>query len=1187
MSPSYTQSRVFQWIGIIIALLVVGGAYWYFSVRASTLNQSKNDLVTNGLVGLWSFNGDDISGTTAYDRSGNGFNGTLTNGPTKIIGKVSQAIDFDGSDDYVTVADNATLDVGDTADLSISGWFYRDTFTTDDTILAKRNGITAGDTGYLVYIDDATDQLIFEVSDGTDEYSLTSTSTFTAIGWNHFAIVWDENSAANAEIYVNGVANSATDSGTIGNIGDLGNAIVLALGAESDAGNPFDGKIDEVRAYNRTLTTGEVQSLYAQGGGTKVSSAVSSPQGTGRLDSGLAGYWQLDENTGTSAGDASTNGNTGTLTNGPTWTTGQIGSAVTLDGADDHIDAGTGLALTTTRMSVGFWINPTAFPTGTNYAEPVRKAESYYCSYRGPSNSEPDTLDCGIQISGGTAYSVYVPNSYTPLSTWSYVMMTADGNYVHVYINGVEYGTGTSYSGTITNNASYHLFIGTYGTTTRSLARDLNGKLDEVRIYDRALSADEVGQLYRLTAPTSVDTGLKGYWSFNGQDITGTTAYDRSGAGNSGTLTSGPVVATGILGQAVDFDGTDDYVTVVDNTTLDVGDTADMSISGWFYRDTFTTDNTIIAKRNGITSGDTGYLIYIDDATDQLIFEVSDGTDEYSLTSASTFTATGWNHYAVVWDQDSAANSEIYINGSANGATDSGTIGNIGDLSNALTFRLGAEGDSGNPFDGKLDESRFYSRALSAAEIRGFYDASAPDKGNSSSSQPEGTGQLNSGLATYFALDENTGTSTTDSSANGGTGTLTNGPTWTTGQIGSAVDFDGTDDYITVADADVLDVVDSRNFTLSGWFTRGSYTTDDTIVAKSNGQAASDTGYNVYIDDTTDKVTFVANDGTDQYKLESASVFNGARSWGHFSIVWDDSGAGQTKLYIDGVLEAATATGTFASVNSLANASTFRIGAESDAGNPFIGEIDEVRMYSRALTGDEISQLYRLTTPTSVDTGLKGYWSFNGQDMNATIAFDRSGVGNNGTLTLGPTKVPGKIGQGLSFDNSDDYVSVPDVAILDAGDTDDLTITGWFYRSATGSVDTLVAKRNGPLAIQAGYAVHLAAAGDTIVFEVSDGTDEYELESTTTFTTPGWHHFAVVWDQDSAANSEIYVNGVADSATDTGTIGNIGDLSNALTFTIGTTSNGSYPFNGKLDEIRVYKRTLSAAEITALYNRSR
>ena len=116
---STTKSRIFQWVGIVLILAVFAGAYWYFKVYGSTLNQSQNDLVTNGLVGLWSFNGDDISGTTAYDRSSGGNNGTLTSGPTAVKGKVGQALSFDGTDDYVSIPD---LSLAASTGVTLSAW---------------------------------------------------------------------------------------------------------------------------------------------------------------------------------------------------------------------------------------------------------------------------------------------------------------------------------------------------------------------------------------------------------------------------------------------------------------------------------------------------------------------------------------------------------------------------------------------------------------------------------------------------------------------------------------------------------------------------------------------------------------------------------------------------------------------------------------------------------------------------------------------------------------------------------------------------------------------------------------------------------------------------------------------------------------------------------------------------------
>ena len=1189
MSYTYTKARIFQWMGILLSLGIIAVGYWYYRSQASTLNQSQNDhLANSGLILLWSFNGDDTSSTTATDRSTTGANGTLTGSPTITAGRSGQALNFDGTDDYVTVADNNTLDAGDTADLTITGWFNRDTFTTDDTVIAKRNGIISTDTGYLAYIDDATDQIIFEVSDGTDEYSLTSKSTFTSVGWNHFAIVWDQDSAANSEIYINGVANTATDSGTIGNIGDLSNALAFRAAAESDAGNPFDGKLDEIRIYSRTLSVGEVKSLYDVGQADKVNSSVSQPQGTGRLDSGLVNYWKFDENTGTSTTDSSTNAFTGTLTNGPTWTTGQVGSAINFDGSNDYVTVtDSDDSKYTGELTICTWAN---IETAGNY----RHFAGKHAAGGGSTNpfdfrTSADNPPKMVLVRANADYRSYDgPN--TTLGQWKHYCVVAPAAIETTptfYIDGVP-TTGTASGGGGTGAATGS------GAAIRMGSRAdatplMDGSLDEMRIYNRMLSDDEIGQIYRLGAggnSTGTDTSLKGYWSFNGQDLSGTSAYDRSGAGNTGTLTGGPIKVTGRVGQGLDLDGTDDYVSVADNAALDMGDTDDLTVTGWLYRDSYSTNDVVVAKRTGMSVLNTGYALVVNNS-DELFFEVADGSNEYSVISGPVFTGPGWYHVAAVWDQDSASGTELYIDGVPINATDAGAVGNIGSIANSEVLAIGAESDAGEPFDGKLDEIRVYKRALGTAEVKGLYDAGASDKSNSSISQSQGTGRLDSGLAGYWKLDDGSGTSATDSSTNANTGTLTNGPAWTTGQIGGAVDFDETDDYITVADTDTLDITDGTHFTLSGWFNRDTFAADHTIIAKRNGLTAGDTGYVVYIDDTNDDIVFEVSDGTDEYSRTSTRTFT-STGWNHFAAVFDDV-VGMS-IYVNGAINQDSASGTLSSIGSLANAVAFRMGAESDAGAPFDGKLDEVRLYHRALGSDEVANLYRLTTPTGVDTGLNGYWSFNAQDMSGATAYDRSGAGNKGTLTNGPTLTIGKIGQALSLDGSNDYVSIADSASLDIGDTDDFTVTGWFHRTATGTGDVLFAKRNGPLAAQAGYESHILSSNDKITFEVSDGTDEYSLDSTSTFTTTtnaGWNHFAIVWDQDSAANTEIYVNGVADSATDTGTIGNIGDLSNAVVLAIGAESDNATNFPGKLDEFRFYKRALTAAEIVALYNQSR
>ena len=161
MSYSVTKNRVVQWIGIILILAVFAGAYWYFKVYGSTLNAPQNDLNTNGLIGLWSFNGDDISGTTAYDRSGAGNTGTLTNGPTKTIGIAGQALSFDGSNDYVDAGNAASVKPSFPFTVSASAKF-NSLSNAPAVITSSDTGGTGQYAGFLVNVT-SSGQLIAQV----------------------------------------------------------------------------------------------------------------------------------------------------------------------------------------------------------------------------------------------------------------------------------------------------------------------------------------------------------------------------------------------------------------------------------------------------------------------------------------------------------------------------------------------------------------------------------------------------------------------------------------------------------------------------------------------------------------------------------------------------------------------------------------------------------------------------------------------------------------------------------------------------------------------------------------------------------------------------------------------------------------------------------------------------------------
>ncbi|QQR78675.1 MAG: LamG domain-containing protein [Candidatus Moraniibacteriota bacterium] len=711
-------------------------AWSLYRLGQVTINtRPGDDVLEEGLAGYWKV--DEGTGTsTTADATGNGNSATMTNMESGdwVAGQVGPyALDFDGTNEYLSVTDPASgvLDFADSTNFALTGWFNRDTFAADHTVIAKKNDQTTNQ-GYVVWVDNngSTDTLIFEASDGTDTYQVPSKTQFNATGWHHFAVNW--NDTAGVSLYIDGHLDTGTPTGTFANVNVLSNALAFRVGAESDAGVPFDGKLDEIRVYRRALSAGEVSLLYLE----------THPDDP---NTNLVGYWTFDgmDVSGTTAIDRGRGGNTGTLTGGPTVTPGRIGQALKFDGVDDYVNAGVSAVLDDiATLSTCAWINPRS--AGEIYSGSDRFGGIVTEGIPGGWFFMTTNVYGSVRLLfyvyfSGTDGAWYPTSDTIPLNTWTHVCFTYNNtsasNDPVLYINGasVSLTEDSTPTGTVDSNAGSELHIGTNDVTDQVF----DGLIDDVRVYDTALTQTQVTELYRstggkaITASSGNDTlrsGLVGLWSMDGQDVnwadTTTEVKDDTAGANHGDATnmSAASVAPGRVGQAIDLDGTDDYISVTDTATLDFTDTADLTLSGWFNRDTATTDDTLIAKSNGITAGDTGYLVYLDDATDQLIFEVSDGTDEYSLTSTTTFTTTGWHHYTITWDQDSAANSEIYIDGTANSATDTGTIGNIGDLSNALAFRVGAESDNGNPSDGKIDDVRVYSRVLSASEVTQLYN---------------------------------------------------------------------------------------------------------------------------------------------------------------------------------------------------------------------------------------------------------------------------------------------------------------------------------------------------------------------------------------------------------------------------------------------------------------------------------
>jgi len=216
---------------------------------------------------------------------------------------------------------------------------------------------------------------------------------------------------------------------------------------------------------------------------------------------------------------------------------------------------------------------------------------------------------------------------------------------------------------------------------------------------------------------------------------------------------------------------------------------------------------------------------------------------------------------------------------------------------------------------------------------------------------------LNRGLVGYWSFGEGAGGKTQDLSGNGNHGTLTGivqGETsgWAGGKFGRALNFDGVNDYVDVGAFDVID--NASQATLSFWGYRSS--TSKTIsVAKYGGSTA---WFELALRNDGAIVFIAANsDVTYKYQNDINNTHN-TIGWHYYTMVFDGSLSGNARIagYIDGVALGSLATnGVLPS--TLASTGNLAIGL---VGNSVFseGSIDEVRIYNRALSADEVRQLY-------------------------------------------------------------------------------------------------------------------------------------------------------------------------------------------------------------------------------------
>jgi hypothetical protein len=847
----------------------------------------------SGPVAEYSF--DEGTGTTAEDATGHGHTATIE-GAGWARGRYGSGLEFDGGEDCVKVPVDEELQA--TEEFTVEAWVRPE--GSGEEALPVISMLDEGSPGEEA-------PYAYQLLAGQDEVPKAwvrrgGESGFRGVygeeplperSWSQLTLTDD---GSKLRLYVDGklgVEERSTDVAPP--LTEAEGPLEIGCGA---FGAHFRGRIDEVRIYDRALTTGEV--------GSDMEAPIETPK------QGPVAAYSFDEGTGSTVSDVTGDGHTATIEDGEWTTHGKYGSAINFDGhgGDRCVSVPDSPEL---RLSEEFTLEAWVRSDTSPFEDPVLVKES--------GGADAFGLGLGSRVYGkaegfigeGSGSAAAVGGEEIREYEWVHLATTWDGSRIRLYADGELVATEAATTPPATGEGA--LKIGCDGPDGQ-----FTGRIDEVRVYNRALDGAEVGADMEAPIQTSKATPVAAY-SFDEKNEE--TATDTTGDGHTATVEGAGWTEHGRYGGALEFDAAKkDVLRIPASPELDFSE--EFTLEAWVRPSgAENKEAPLIDKQEGAGVG-----YFLDEGgtvSDRPVGAVEPG-QEY-VEAEEALPAHAWSHVALTFDGD---RTWLYVDGRPvdNGAAEP-VVTSEGEL------EIGGSTATTEFFDGRIDEVRIYNRALNGAEVAA--DMEAPIQ------SPK------QGPIAAWSFDEGEGTTAEDWTGGGHEGII-EGAEWARGKYGDSLEFDGEDDLVKVPNSPEFDL--TEGFTLEAWV-RPESASDEwaPILAKGmgGGKAAEELAW--WLDESGSESNVPSGgNGPTAGKEEEAIAEDPlpVDVWSHLALTYDGY---QLRLYVDGELVDCSAVPAHAPP---VTEGELQIGAATEHGDHFKGRIDEVRIYNRALTEQEI-----------------------------------------------------------------------------------------------------------------------------------------------------------------------------------------------------------------------------------------